>query len=68
MNGNPKGPSEVESLLNQAEASLSYLDQIYLKSDILGKREIIGSIFPEKLVYDGNGYRTGKINELVALI
>ena len=68
LNGSLRGEVEVESLLNQAVASLSNLDQIYLKSDSLGKREIIGSIFPEKLVYDGIGYRTGKINEAAALI
>ena len=32
------------------------------------KREIIGSIFPEKLVFDGMHYRTARLNEAVSLI
>ena len=31
---------------------------IYEVADIREKKEIIGSIFPEKLIYDKNGYRT----------
>ena len=31
---------------------------IYELADIREKKEIIGSIFPEKLIYDKNGYRT----------
>ena len=32
------------------------------------KREIIGSIYPEKLTFDGNEVRTVRINEAVRLI
>lgn len=30
----------------------------YKEADLIAKREIVGSIFPEKLVYDGSTYRT----------
>ena len=32
------------------------------------KREIIGSMYPEKLTFDGIGYRTSRLNEAVELI
>ncbi len=33
-----------------------------------GKRQIIGSMFPEKLTFTKNGYRTARVNEAVRLI
>ena len=47
---------------------LSRLDQIYEEGDMKKKRDIIGSIYPEKLVFDGFQYRTTRINEAVELI
>jgi site-specific DNA recombinase len=44
------------------------LEKLYEKVDNKGKREIIGSIYPEKLVFDGFHYRTARLNEAVALI
>ena len=41
---------------------------LYEKADNKGKREIIGSIYPEKLVFDGFQYRTARLNEAVELI
>lgn len=32
------------------------------------KKRIIGSIFPEKLTFDGTAYRTTRVNEVFALI
>jgi site-specific DNA recombinase len=32
------------------------------------KRKIIGSIFPEKLTFDGEKYRTTEINEVISLL
>ncbi len=36
---------------------------IHKEGDIKGKRKVIGSIFPEKLVFDEHMYRTTKVNE-----
>ena len=58
----------IEPLLNKALTNLTCLDKLYEKSDNKGKREIIGSIFPEKLVFDGFQYRTARMNEAVQLI
>jgi hypothetical protein len=40
----------------------------YHYGDLKTKRKIIGSIFPEKLVFNGNNYRTARVNEAVELI
>ena len=47
---------------------LSCLDTLYEHGDNKSKREIIGSIYPEKLVFDGFQYRTTRLNEAVELI
>ena len=41
---------------------------MYEKANDKDKREIIGSIYPEKLVFDGFNYRTARLNEAVELI
>ena len=41
---------------------------MYEKSDNETKRDIIGSIFPEKLTFDGMHYRTTRLNQAVELI
>ncbi|MEO8763737.1 MAG: hypothetical protein ABI416_05590 [Ginsengibacter sp.] len=60
--------SNIEPLLNMAVATRSSLDKLYDKANNKTKREIIDSIFPEKLVFDGIHYRTGRLNEAVSLI
>ena len=47
---------------------LENLAEYYLKADIAVKRKLIGSIFPEKLVYEDNNYRTTQINEVLSLL
>jgi len=44
------------------------LDLLYKQINVNQKRHLIGSIFPEKLCFDGLVYRTEKINEAAALI
>jgi site-specific DNA recombinase len=63
-----KESSNIEPLLDKAIATLSSLDKLYEKANNQTKREIIGSIFPEKLVFDGLHYRTARLNEAVSLI
>lgn len=63
-----KESNNIESLLNKAVATLSYLDKLYENADNNSKREIIGSIYPEKLTFDGFHYRTARLNEVVSLI
>lgn len=44
------------------------LDNLYYLADTARKHRIIGSIFPEKLIFDGKAYRTARVNEAIRLI
>jgi site-specific DNA recombinase len=58
----------LEPLVNKAITSLSNLGKVYEMANNEIKREIIGSIYPEKLTFDGIHYRTTRLNEAVRLI
>lgn len=47
---------------------LADVDTYYEQASPETKKRIIGSIFPEKLTFDGTSYRTTRVNELFALI
>ncbi|MBA3665618.1 MAG: recombinase family protein [Bacteroidetes bacterium] len=44
------------------------LDKYYETKNTEIKQKIIGSVFPEKLVFENNEYRTTKLNDVVVLI
>lgn len=44
------------------------LEKLYLEKDTVVKQRIISSIFKEKLIFENSGFRTPKLNEVVALI
>lgn len=57
-----------EDLSNYIEACadlLTRLDYWYAKADIDIKRKLLGSIFPENLIFDGSSYRTSETSELI---
>lgn len=54
--------------MDKAINTLSRLDTHYGNLPASKKRELIGSIFPEKIVFDGKDYRTPKVNEAARLI
>ena len=58
----------IDKLIDKAVSTLSHLDVIYSEANVTLKREIISSIYPEKLSFDGMQYRTPRINEAVRLI
>ena len=58
----------VDKLIDKAVATLSHLDVLYTEATVTKKREIISSIFPEKLCFDGIEYRTFRVNEAARLI
>jgi site-specific DNA recombinase len=64
------GSSEthIEALLAKALENLSHLEQLWEDASAERKRLIIGSIFPEKLVFDGNRFQTARLNEGARLI
>jgi len=47
---------------------LSNLSEIYESADYKGKRKLLQSLFPEKIIFDNNGCRTTKVNEVLALV
>ena len=47
---------------------LSNIDFYYNSVGIEAKQKIIGSIFPEKLTFENEEYRTTKINEIILLL
>jgi site-specific DNA recombinase len=59
-----KNMVSIESQLNKAVTILTNLDLMYLNGDIGFKREIIGSMYPEKLSFDGTQHRTARLNEV----
>jgi site-specific DNA recombinase len=58
----------IEDLLSTGVDKLLRLDNAYKEATTEIKRDIIGSIYPEKLTYDGTGVRTTRINEAVQMI
>lgn len=48
--------------------NLCALSTLYEEATVAQKRQIIGSIYPEKLTFDGFEYRTAKLNEAIQLI
>lgn len=63
------GPSiDIEPLLDMAISNISRLDVLYEQGTVIQRRKIIGSIFPEKLIFDGFGYRTARVNEAIRLM
>lgn len=61
-------PLNIRPQLEQGITVLEHIDHWYSHSTTDARRQILGSIFPEKLVYDGTGFRTARVNEAVRLI
>ncbi len=59
---------DVEDYLKIGISFLHGIDKLYKSSDARYKKKIVGSIFPEKLVFLKNRYRTAFINEFISLI
>jgi site-specific DNA recombinase len=63
-----KSVMSIQMLLHKGIQTLTELDVLYTKADTKKKRQIIGSIFPEKFVFDGFQYRTARLNSVASLI
>jgi site-specific DNA recombinase len=59
---------DMAPILDKAIENLAKLDSLWIEATTIKKRQIIGPIFPEKLVFDGENFRTTRINEPVGLI
>ena len=60
--------TNIEALLRKAIEALTHLDRLWEEATAETKRQIIGSIFPEKLVFDGERFQTTRLNEGARLI
>ena len=61
-------PVNIQPQVEKGIAVLEKLGIHYSNANTTIKRQIIDSIFPDKLIFDGSGYRTTRINEAVQLI
>ena len=63
-----QGVQNIGKKLDDCLDLLKNLHRHYAANDVEIKQRIIGSIFPEKLIFSKNEYRTTKLNEAFALI
>ena len=64
---NPK-TENITPLLNKAIGNLTQLDALYSKSDTYKKRELIGSMYPQKFTYENLQHRTAQTSDLYTCI
>jgi site-specific DNA recombinase len=60
--------SNLNKSLEKGVGVLADIDKLYDRADLAGKKQILGSIFPEDLIFDGKKCRTPRINEVLRLI
>jgi DNA invertase Pin-like site-specific DNA recombinase len=61
-------PIDIQGLLSVGIDNLLKLDNTYELSEMDKKREIISSMFPEKMHFENKRLRTGRVNEAVKFI
>jgi site-specific DNA recombinase len=59
---------DIEMLIDKGVNVLSHIDELYAGADTITKRHIVGSMFPENLLFNGEHYRTSRMNEAVKVI
>jgi site-specific DNA recombinase len=68
LTGFSKPTYDIDGCVDKVLNTLSCLNTTHLEADTTIKRSIIGSIYPEKLCFDGSAYRTARVNRAVHLI
>jgi hypothetical protein len=58
----------IEKSLDKALKYIENIPKMYSEGEINTRRDIIGSIFPEKLEFDGKTYRTTRMNVIADYI
>jgi site-specific DNA recombinase len=59
---------DIKDLLDKGINNLLKLDNLYETADIEKKREIISSMYPEKMTFNGFSFRTSRVNEVARMI
>lgn len=65
LNTKNKAVLNIKPIAERAINNLTNLDLFDENSSVEGKRYLISCIFPEKMEYDGDRYRTPQVNEIV---
>ena len=63
-----EGIENHSSKIDDSLELLQNIDKYYVAKDTPSKQRIVGSIFPEKLIFENNKYRTAKVNSVIALL
>ena len=58
----------IRPIAEKAILNLQNLDILYENASTEGKRYLVGTLFPENLIYDGEVYRTPVVNEAAELV
>lgn len=59
---------EFKAYIKPAFKFISRMDEYYLNANLEGKNMILSSIFPDGLIFDGNNYRTPRLNEVLTVL
>ena len=62
------GHEDYREYLKLSAVFIKDMDLIYQKASLNEKQLIIGSVFPEKLIFEKNHFRTKRLNEAVVLM
>jgi site-specific DNA recombinase len=68
MRGLSQENNDLGDLLAFARKFFTKLDSLYLEGNLILRQQLIGSMFPEKLIYEKKSFRTTAPNPLLALI
>jgi len=61
-------PNDFSSYLSYGFSLVGNLSHYYSNADVKTKKKLIGSIFPEKIYFENNSYRTTKMNAVIELL
>ncbi|WP_440793138.1 recombinase family protein [Pedobacter sp. 22226] len=64
LNAKNKAELNIKPIAERAINNLMNLDVFYENSSVEGKRYLISCLFPEKMEYNGDRYRTPNVNEI----
>lgn len=59
--------SDLDNLIRYGRLFFTHMDEFYTEGTLSVKQQLIGSMFPEKLVFENKTYRTIKKNPLIPL-
>ena len=59
---------DYEKYIKSTTILLSDIPVFYLRAKLMCKQKLIGSIYTESLIFDGNKYQTKRINEVFGLL